>query len=90
MFRHRAPLFIAQVDPKRQHVIRETEQILMPQRGATLGNFGAATITEHESWVTDAEGVWDDNARKRGAEGARFLARVIWSKPNRLVTAHSR
>jgi hypothetical protein len=57
----------------------------MPERGATLGNFGAAAITEKESWVTDSEGVWNDAIRKRGAEGATFLARVIWSKPNRLA-----
>lgn len=85
IMRHRAPLFLAQVDPDKLHVIRATEQILMPERGATLGNFGATAVTENESWVTDSEGIWNDAARKRGAKGATFLARVQWSKPNRLV-----
>lgn len=85
ILRHRAPLFLAQVDPEKLHVIRATEKVLMPERGATLGNFGAAAITPHESWVTDAEGIWDAAARKRGAKGATFLARVRWSRPNRMV-----
>jgi hypothetical protein len=87
VFRHRAPLFLAQVDPEALRVMKRTEKILMPERGATLGNFGAAAVTEHESWVTDTEGMFFDTARKHGAEGATFLARVIWSKPNRLASA---
>ncbi len=85
--RHRAPLFLAQVDPDQLHVLRVTEKVLIPQRGATLGNFGASVITPDESWVTVAEGVWNDDARKRGAKGATFLARVLWSRPNRMVMA---
>ncbi len=77
IMRHRAPLFIAQVDPQRLHVVSETEQVLLPERGATLGNSGAASITPDESWVTVAEGLWNDDARRRGAEGAVLLARVI-------------
>ena len=53
--RHRAPLFIAQVDTDRLCVIRDTEQILVPERGARLGNFGVVQISENESWVTVAE-----------------------------------
>lgn len=85
IMRHRAPLFLAQVEPDKLHVVRATEQVLMPERGATLGNFGATAITENESWVTDSEGVWNDAARKRGAKGATFVARVQWSRPNRRV-----
>lgn len=85
ILRHRAPLFLAQVDPEKLQVMRATEQVLMPERGATLGNFGATAVTMHESWVTDSEGIWDSAARKRGAKGATFLARVRWSKPNRLL-----
>lgn len=88
--RHRAPLFIAQVDPERLHVVRSTEQVLLPERGATMGNFGAAPITPDESWVTVAEGIWSDDARRRGAEGAVLLARVIsapQSKPAASKTA---
>ena len=44
--RHRAPLFIAQVDPRRLCVIRETERVLIPERGGEFGNFGAAAIDD--------------------------------------------
>ncbi len=87
--RHRAPLFIAQVDPSRLRVIRATERILIPERGAALGNFGASAITPHESWVTVAEGVWNDDARKRGATGAVFVARIVWNRPNDLLAGSS-
>ena len=53
--RHRAPLFIAQVDMDRLCVIRDTERVLVPERGARLGNFGVTTISENETWVTVAE-----------------------------------
>ncbi|MCF7837420.1 MAG: exo-alpha-sialidase [Candidatus Marinimicrobia bacterium] len=53
--RHRAPLFIGQVDPERLCVLRDTEQILVPNRGARLGNFGVTPISPTESWVTVAE-----------------------------------
>ncbi|WP_422929254.1 GDSL-type esterase/lipase family protein [Singulisphaera sp. PoT] len=79
--RHRAPLFIAQVDPERLRVIRATERVLVPERGAELGNFGASSITDRESWVTVAEGIWDDDARRRGAKGAVFSARILWGEP---------
>jgi hypothetical protein len=83
IIRHRAPLFIARVDPEKLHVTRKTERVLIPERGGELGNFGGAPITADESWVTVSEGVWSADARKRGAEGALFVARVIWSRPNR-------
>jgi len=85
IMRNRAPLFIAQVDPQKLEVLRDTEQVLVPERGAGLGNFGAATIDEKESWVTVGEYFDSDAARKRGAKGAVFVSRVIWSKPNRLA-----
>ncbi|MBX3440729.1 MAG: hypothetical protein KF861_24780, partial [Planctomycetaceae bacterium] len=53
------------------------EQVLLPERGATLGNSGAMQVTADESWVTVAEGIWNDDARRRGAQGAVLLAKVI-------------
>ncbi len=85
IFRHRAPLFIARVDPDRLQVLRATERVLVSERGGELGNFGAAAIDKNESWVTVSEGVWSDDARQRGAKGATFVARVIWSQPNALA-----
>jgi hypothetical protein len=83
--RHRAPLFMAQVDPEQLCVLRATERVLIAERGAELGNFGAAAINARESWVTVSEGVWSDAARQRGAKGATFVARILWAKPNQLV-----
>jgi hypothetical protein len=83
--RNRAPLFIAQVDPKKLCVLRDTERILIPERGAMMGNFGVATINESETWVTVGEGMYPPENHKLGGEGAVFAARVIWSKPNRLA-----
>jgi len=87
IFRHRAPLFVAQVDPKTLHVIRKTEQVLIPERGVPLGNFGAAAISPEESWVTDAEFIVSDKPDPRGGDGSTFAARVRWSRPNRLVSS---
>lgn len=70
--RHRAPLFIAQVDPERLCVLRDTERIAVPERGHALGNFDATNINEHETWITVAG-------------GGAFCTRLIWSQPNRLA-----
>ena len=71
IFRHRAPLFIAQVDPQRLHVLRATEQILLPENDATLGNSGVCRIPDHESWVTCGEGRVSFGKRKE--ENNRIL-----------------
>ncbi len=55
VFRPRAPLFIAQVDKDRLCVIRETERVLVPERGARLGNFGVTHVTENETWAVVSE-----------------------------------
>lgn len=74
--RHRAPLFLAQVDPDKLCVVRSTEQVLIPERGAMLGNFGAASIDSHQAWVTDAEYYLGTRPHPRGADGTVWLARV--------------
>lgn len=88
--RNRAPIFLAQVDPTKKHVIRSTEKVLMPERGVMLGNFGAAAITPNESWVTDAEYMAEGKVHPRGANGSVFAARVRWSQPNKNLAASAR
>ena len=85
IMRHRAPLFMAQVNPATLRVIRRTEKVVVPERGAELGNFGAAAISQSESWITVSEGMFMKDSRARGAEGATLVARVIWVKPNKLI-----
>ena len=60
VFSHRAPLVMAQVDPDRLCVIRQTERVVVPQRGARLGNFSVSDHSEGETWVVVAE--WMQNA----------------------------
>ena len=87
VIRWRAPLWVAQVDPKTLQLIRATERIVLPLVGdgvnaadlvPMMGNFGVANITPNESWVTD--GSW---CPKAGNSGELQLARIRWSQPNR-------
>lgn len=90
VFRHRAPLFMAQVDPRTLRVIRATEQILVPERGARLGNFGVTQVSPTETWVTVAEWMqtWGPNHiipvdNKYGGDGSVWVARLHWDRENR-------
>jgi hypothetical protein len=90
IMRHRAPLFMAQVDPEKLVVIRKTEQALVPNRGAQLGNFGACIANEKESWVTVSEGIFGNEQQRKekmkmGANGSTFLVKILWDKPNKLA-----
>ncbi len=82
VFRHRAPLFMAQVDPDRLCVLRHTEQILVPERGARLGNFGVTEVSRDETWVTVAEWMQPKGVEKYGSDGSVYVARIHWSRPN--------
>jgi len=81
IFRNRAPLFIAQVDPRTLQVVRSTENVLIPEQGLALGNFGAAAITDSEAWVTDSEFVLHGQAHPRGGQGRTYVSRVRWRDP---------
>ncbi len=86
VFRHRAPLFLARVDPAGPAILRETETVLVPERGARLGNFGVTEVSKNETWVTVAEWMQaaspnpvipPDNAF--GADNRVWAARLFWS-----------
>lgn len=81
--RHRAPLFIAKVDADKLVIRRESEKILVPNKGAQLGNFGVVNINEKETWITTSEGMSEAEPKKYGADGRVYAARLIWSSPNR-------
>jgi hypothetical protein len=84
IMRHRAPLFIAKVDTERLRVLRDTEQIVVPERGARLGNFGIAQADDNEAWVVVSEWMqttlpdpYDSTVcEKYGSDNAIFAARV--------------
>ena len=85
VFRHRAPLFMARVDPRKLQVIRATERELMPNRGARLGNFSVTNVSPDETWVSDAEWMQPKGCEKYGADGSVWVSKIHWSKPNQLA-----
>lgn len=87
VIRNRAPLFMAQVDPEKLQVVRATEQAVVPDRGASLGNFAVANISENETWVTVGECMYSPECEKRGADGSIFAARIKWNSPNKAMAA---
>ena len=84
IFRHRAPLFIAEVDCQRFRVIRSTEQVAVPMRGARLGNFGCFQQGMNCAYVTAAEWMQTTppdccNFRRcmsYGSDNSIFLAKI--------------
>ena len=78
VFRHRAPLVLGEVDLDRLCILRESEQILVPQRGARLGNFGVAEVGANESWVTVTEWMQPVGCEKYGSNNAVWVSKVKW------------
>lgn len=84
VFRHRAPLFIAEFDIERMCLVRSTEKIAVPERGARLGNFGCVNIAPDKAWVVASEWMqtnppdpfdWTVCA-KYGSDNSIFIAEV--------------
>ena len=82
VFRWRAPIYMAQVDPERLCLLRDTERIVVPMIGdgindpdhvARMGNFHITNATANESWVTAGESLPKD-----GWRGNLLLARIRW------------
>jgi hypothetical protein len=88
--RHRAPLFIGEVDVAGPRVIRASERVLVPERGARLGNFGVGQAGPSETWVgvtewmqTTPPNPYDfTKCTARGSDNAVFVARLLWSEPD--------
>ncbi len=89
VFRHRAPLFLAQVDPDGPAVMRATERILVPEHGARLGNSGVTEIGPNETWVTVAEWMQTNPPMRIippdnpwGAANRVYAARIHFDRPS--------
>jgi hypothetical protein len=89
VIRWRSPLWMAQVNPKTLRLRRDTERVVLPlvgdgvndpNRVAIMGNFHTTNVTPEQSWVTVGE--WQP---KNGIRGDLLLARIRWSRPNRLM-----
>jgi hypothetical protein len=77
------------VDTEKRYLIRSTERVVLPlvgdgvndpDRVALMGNFDVTNVSPDESWVTVGEWMPRDDYR-----GDVLLARIKWSKPNRLA-----
>lgn len=86
VFRHRAPLFIAEVDLAQLTLRRSTEEILIPERGARLGNFGVTDVSPDETWITAAEWMqtWGPKIvippnNKQGADNSIHVVKIKWN-----------
>lgn len=78
VFRHRAPLFIAEYDGEKMCLMRSTEKIAVPERGARLGNFGCARMNDNESLVIASEWMqpnWE-NCMKYGSKNTIFVSKI--------------
>jgi len=80
VFRHRAPLFMAEVDREQLVVRRATEQVLIPERGAGLGNFGVTQVSPDETWVIATEWMQPKTAVDHGSDNSVYVAKVKWAK----------
>ena len=87
VFRWRAPLFVARVDPGKLCLMRHSEQVALPLVGdgvadakhvARMGNFHTTAASPDESWITVGETLPHDRW-----EGDLLMARLRWSRPNR-------
>lgn len=75
VMRHRAPIFMAEVDPEKLVVRRATERILFREENADLGaGFAPLTISANEVWVVTSE------IPTRGSRDYNrvLLARLLW------------
>jgi len=81
VFRHRAPLFIAQVDLDKLCIIRSTEQVLMLETGLDLAaGFGVMDYSPGETWVVSTELSFPEGRKQE--PNRILLAKILWTKPN--------
>ena len=80
--RHRAPLFIAEFDTERMCLVRDTENIVVPNRGARLGNFGCQSFSDNVGYVYAAE--WMQGPKKwqgcmeYGSDNTVWVAKITF------------
>ena len=82
VFRHRAPLFIAEIDKDTLTLKRETEYIVVPERGARLGNFGVQSYSIDTGYVFASEWMQGDNglegSMKYGSDNSIFVSKITY------------
>ena len=80
VFRHRAPLFMAEFDPEGMCLIRDTEVIVVPERGARLGNFGCQSYSDSVGYVFASEWMQGPNGVEgcmaHGSDNSVWIAKI--------------
>ncbi len=76
VFRHRAPLFVAEFDPEKLVLKRDTEFVAVPERGARLGNFGVFNIDENNAVIVASEWMQPVGCEKYGSNNAVWIADI--------------
>lgn len=76
VFRHRAPLYACKVDTERLCLIRDTEFVVVPERGARLGNFGVCTYNDDTAYVLVTEWMQPEGCEKYGSDNAVWLTKI--------------
>ncbi len=71
VFRHRAPLFAAKVE--NMHLVRDSEFVVVRERGARLGNFCAAPFKDGKAVVMAAEWMQPKGCEKYGSDNSIFI-----------------
>lgn len=76
VFRHRAPLVMAEVREGR--VVRDTEVVVAPNRGARLGNFGACQIIDDNdrAFIMVSEWMQPRGCEQYGSNNAIWVTEV--------------
>lgn len=85
VFRHRAPLFIAEFDTERMCLIRESEKIAVPNRGARLGNFGCHSMPDGKNayviaseWMQSISGKDWKYCMEFGSDNSIFISHITF------------
>ncbi|MBE5874983.1 MAG: hypothetical protein E7287_11380 [Lachnospiraceae bacterium] len=76
VFRHRAPLYAAEIDTDTLSVVSATEFVVVPERGARLGNFGVCNIDDNSALITVTEWMQPRGCEQYGSNNALWLTRV--------------
>ena len=79
---------MAEVNQDSLTIKRETEIVLVAERGARLGNFGVMELDDSTTWVVVSEWMqtWKQSSvilpvdNPHGADNSIFIAKIKWSE----------
>lgn len=74
VFRHRAPLFAARVENMR--LVKDSEFIVVGEKGARLGNFGVTPYKENGAVVMAAEWMQPKGCEQYGSDNNIYVAKI--------------